>query len=195
MRVYTKIVWDMESMAVIAADSYNYSGPVDELKQTGAERASDVTNVAKGQAGLQAGQQLGAAGTGIQSTLLPAYQSMLAGPSAAETLSTVGGLGATQGAQRDALTRHAASTGNAAGFTAGLDKLAQTQGTQTADAMAKLTTEDRDKALKGMSDLYGVDTQTMASLLKPGELAPNQPGILGNLIGAAGQVGAAALKR
>jgi hypothetical protein len=170
-----------------------WDGPVALAKQTSAEKQSDVTNVAKGKAGLQAGQQLGAAGTGIQNTLLPAYQQMLKGPSAAETLNTVGGIGATQGANREALTRRAASTGNPAGFTAGLDKLSQTQGQQTADAMAKLSTEDRNQALSGMSNLYGVDVKTMADLLKPGELAPNQPGILGNLLGAAGQVGAAYL--
>jgi hypothetical protein len=181
MKIYSKIVIDIETGVVLDASTTEWIGPVDLLKQTSAEKQSDVTNVAKGQAGLQAGQQLGAAGTGIQQTLLPAYQQMLKGPSAAETLSTVGGIGATQGANREALTRHAASTGNPAAFTAGLDKLSQTQGQETADAMAKLTTADRDKGLAGMSNLYGVDTATMAKLLDPGQMQPNPPGFWGHL--------------
>lgn len=151
--------------------------PVPVNKRTAAQKASDVTNVAKGQAGLAAGTQLGAQGTQISTgSLLPAYQQMLKGPSAAETQTVAGGLGAEAGAQRDALARRAASTGNPAAYTAGLDKLAQTQDITTSNAMAKLATSDRDEALKGLSNLYGVDTATMSKLLEPGKITSNAGG-------------------
>ncbi len=147
----------------------------------GQNQAWNQAQINKSNLGIGNAAQLGGQGQGIQSTLLPAYQQMLAGPSAAETLNTVGGIGATAGAERDALARRSASTGNPAGFAAGLGNLARTQQQTTADAMAKLTTSDRDKALGGLSNLYGVDTNTMAALLKPNETQFTQP-LAGKLI-------------
>jgi hypothetical protein len=190
MRVYSKVVWDLESLRVVEATYTTYEGPVELLKQTKAQQQSDVTNVAKGQAGLQAGQQLSGQSQSLAgSTLLPAYQSILQSPgySAADkgaiTQATLGGLGAGYGAAEDTARRRLASTGNPAGFGATLDKLAQDRaaGTATAEAglqgkFADTAMAQRNQALQGLSSLYGVDMSTMAHLLTPGGIAPKQGG-------------------
>lgn len=158
-------------------------------KQTGAQKAADTTNVAKGQAGLSAGTTLGAQAQGIQGTLLPAYRSIVANPgySAADKsamrLSTLGGLGASFGSAADSAENRTARTRNSAGFGETLDELARERGRQTSTAEAGLESKfadtalsERDRALSGMSNLYGVDTETMARLLSPGAINPSKGG-------------------
>lgn len=159
------------------------------FKQTSAMRAADKTNVAKGQAGLAEGKALtGQMGT-ESGTLLPAYQSILkdpgysAGDKSAITLNTLGGLGAAYGSESDAASNRMARTRNPAGFTASLDELARGRGRDTATAEAGLQEKfadtalsERDKALGGLGNLYGIDASTMAKLLTPEGINPNPPG-------------------
>jgi hypothetical protein len=109
---------------------------------------------------------------------------------------------ASFGSAQDQLARRAAVTGNSAGAVEGQDKLAQ----EKAQTMSDIVRQNQVAALQGEAGLYGMDTNLLAkSLGLPVEylqvqqqaLKP-QPdpwmGILGNVVGAAGQVGAAALK-
>ena len=187
---------DASPRVVYELSTTDYAGPVDQMKQTGAQKAADKTNVAKGQAGLAAGQQLQSMGAGIQQNqLLPAYSDILKNPgySSADknamTLNTIGGIGATAGASRDALARRAGSTGNPAGFTAGLGMLNRDQMTSAANAEAGLqgkfadtALSERDKALGGLSNLSGVDVSTAQRYLEPGKMEPNQPGFWQNFL-------------
>lgn len=113
-----------------------------------------------------------------RNTLLPAYQSILKNPGysdadkSAMTTSTLGGIGATYGAARDSAANTVARTNNSAGYMSTLDDLARSQGRETATAEAGLQSKfadtalsERDKALSGVSNLYGIDTSTMAKLL------------------------------
>lgn len=186
----TRIVSDIETGIILDWDELDYSGPVLECKQTDAQKAADKTNVAKGQAGLAAGTQLGSQAQGIQGTLLPAYQSILSNPGyssadkSAMTLNTLGGLGASFGDAADSATNRTARTRNSAGYGETLDELSRERGRQTSTAEAGLQSKfadtalsERDKALSGMSNLYGVDTDTMAKLLSPGAIQQNKGGL------------------
>src|ERR1700675_3894352 len=107
-KIYNRLVINIETGCVLESDWFEGDGPGEWAKQTGAQKASDVTNVAKGQAGLAEGTAMAGTANASGATLLPAYQSILKDPgySAADksaiTLNTVGGIGAEAGAGRDA---------------------------------------------------------------------------------------------
>lgn len=144
-----------------------------------------------------------------RSTLLPAYQSILANPGyssadkSAMRLSTLGGLGASFDSASDAASNRLARTRNSAGFGETLDELARERGRQTSTAEAGLESKfadtalsERDKALSGISNLYGVDSDTLAKLLNTGTAQYTGPlqGLAQSALAAGGEVGAAALK-
>jgi hypothetical protein len=194
MRVHTVTVIDIGTATVIYDCGYDYRGPVAACKQTGTQKQKDV-------AGLQQGQILAGRGAAESGTLLPAYQSILAKPGyddptkSAMTLNTLGGLGASFGGAADMAGNRMARTRNSAGYGDTLDELARERGRQTSTAEAGLQEKfgdvalsERDKALSGMSNLYGIDTRTMAELLNPGQASSGNLG--GAAIGAGGAIGA-----
>ena len=94
MRIFTRVVIDLGTSAVIEADSYEYDGPV-ELARGENQKAFNQSQVQKSQAGLAAGQGYGTAATGERGYLLPQYQNIAANPMSAEEragrLSAAGG--------------------------------------------------------------------------------------------------------
>lgn len=111
-------------------------------------------------------------------TALPAYQSIVANPGYSDaqkrdiTGATLGGLSANYGTARNEAANRVARTGNSAGYSASLDDLARSQGQQTSTAEQQLgekfadtAMSERDKALSGISSLYGTSADTYAKLL------------------------------
>lgn len=197
MRTRYRIVFDLDSLAYQRQRLFVKGKQKDQWNQS---------QINKSNAGLSAGQQLQGQATGISGTLLPAYQSILSNPgySAADksaiTQNTLGGLGASFGAAQDTAMNRTARTNDSAGFGETLDELARERGRQTSTAesglqekFADTALSERDKALSGLSNLYGVDTDTMAKLYSPGSPNFNSSGILNSLIGAGATLGAKAI--
>jgi len=137
----------------------------------------------------------------IQGYLLPQFQNLIQNPGYDQTTKNAitnaseGAVGATYASANDALARRAARTKNSAGEMAGTAANNQIQFANRAKA-------DVTQGLEGISGLYGMDTNLLSrSLGIPAEYlglynnAANIKGngVLGNLIGAYGQVGSAAL--
>ena len=167
-------------------------------KQTDAEKQFDKQQIAKGGMQLQQAGQLGASSATERNTLLPAYQSILKDPGyssadkSAITLNTMGGLGAAYGDAENTATNRYARTRNTAGFGENLDELARSRARDTSateaglqEKFADMALSERDKALTGMSDLYGVDTRTMAELLSQQRPSPNPPGAFTSAVAGA----------
>src|SRR5271157_1149467 len=171
-------------------------------KQTQTQQAQQGQELTQGKALGGQVQQLG-------QTLLPAYQQILAKPGydtatkTAMTTNTLGGIGAAAGSASDAASRRLASTGNPGGYGALQDKLARDRMQSTATAEAGLQSkfgdvalQQKNEALKGLSNLYGIDANTMAKLLEPGAPAGFDPSqIIAAALGGGAQAGSAAISK
>ncbi len=185
MRVTKRVTYDIETMAVLDRDSYEYEGPVVLLKMPPAGKQA-MTN-----AGFYQGQAADAGGQA-----LAGYGNILAHPGYSEADktaiqgATLGGLGASYQSSADEAGNRLARTRNSAGYGENLDELARSRGRDTAMAesglqgkFADTALSERDKALQGMSGLYGIDAQTMAHLLGTAA-GSDKPGFWGQLGGS-----------
>lgn len=135
---------------------------------TDQERASiDATN-----------QQLLAQQNALGSSVIPAYQNILANPGytqaqqAAITGATQGSLASAFSALSQRAANQVARTNNSAGFSDSLDQLARSQGQQQASAaqanqvaFANNAQQQQSQALQGLSGLYGVDANLLSRTL------------------------------
>lgn len=94
------------------------------------------------------------------------------GQQSAITNATMGGLGGTFDNLSNQIKTTAARTGNEAGVTGGLDKLAMTHGADAATLAAKNQAgfaqdaqSQQMEALKGLSSIYGMDVDELAKQL------------------------------
>lgn len=157
---------------------------------------------------------LGTQQQGLSSKLTPLYTSMLnegytPGQKSAMTEGATQGANSAFGTASDEAARSAGRTGNEAGLTAANDELALGKGQAMSNTGANLEQQFANKqqqntmyGLQGLGNLEGQDLQGMESMygLGPGTLqarAAGGPsplwGLAQSTIGAAGQVGAAAL--
>jgi len=199
MRIFTRVVVDLGTCAVIEADSYEYDGPV-ELARGENQKAWNQAQIAKSKAGLEAGQGYGAAAAGERGYLVPQYQSIAANPMSAEE--RAGRLSAAGGAY-DAASQSAgermARTGNTAGYGELLDELARGRSREMGTTASQLDTEAYNRkmaALKGVQGIYGTDVGAQTNLLRPGEPVKENTfwdDLIQNLVSSGAHVGAAAL--
>jgi len=172
MRVNTRVLIDIASGAVLERDSFEYQGSL-ELARGENEKAWNKSQIAKSNAGLQAGQGYGASAGAERGYLLPAYQNIAANPMSAEeragTLSAAGG--AYDAAAENASERQA-KTRNSAGYGDLLDELARGRSRSMAQTSAGLDSEAfkrRMAALGGIGSIYGTDVGAQTHLLTPGQ--------------------------
>lgn len=155
----------------------------------------------------QGGTEFGNA-QNLYNTLNPSLQDQLKNPgySAADktsiTNNTLGGIGSSYDAANQSNTNRVARTHNSAGSTELADELARDRGRTTATAEAGLGEKFADTALQQknaaqqqLGQLYGINTNAGTSLYGqgPGALEARAAGQseFGQILGAAGQVGAA----
>ena len=183
----------------------------------GAQKTAEQT-AQQGYGQVQAfNTQLEGQNVALQNYLTPQYMSMVNNPGfdtatkSAITNESTGAAAAAYGGASDQAARTAARTGNSAALGPLEDKLAQEKagtmgdiGAKNQIAFAQQAKSDQQTGLKGLSGLYGMDTNLLArSLGLPPEYlqqynnAASRPNpmqsILQTLIGAGGQVGASAL--
>lgn len=186
----------METGRVLFDDAYEYDGPVAEAKQAPKQQAYNTQQLDKSKQQTAAAPGYNAQAGQISGTMLPAYQSILKNPGyssadkSAITNNTLGGIGSSYGASSAEAGRQVARTNNSAGAVASQDQLARDKGEQVAKSVSGLqenfantAMSDRDKALAGMGNLFGIDTKTFTELL--GGQNPNfsqQPGFWQNLL-------------
>jgi hypothetical protein len=170
MRIFTRVVIDLGTCAVIEADSYEYDGPV-ELARGENQKAWNQAQIAKSKAGLEAGQGYGAAATGERGYLLPQYQNIAANPmSAEERAGRLSAAGGAYDAAAQSAGERTARTGNTAGYGELLDELARGRSREMGTTASQLDTEAYNRkmaALKGVQGLYGTDVGAQTSLLRP----------------------------
>ncbi len=123
-------------------------------------------------------QQIFGENQALRSTVVPAYQQMLAQPGYSEaektaiTGQTMGALGSVFDALANRAANRVARTRNTAGYGELLDELGREQGREAAGlsqqnqiAFANRALSDRLTALGGLGGLYGVDTSLLGRAL------------------------------
>lgn len=196
MRIFTRVVCEIATGRVIEADSYEYAGPVELCR--GEQKQWNQSQIAKSNAGLQAAQGYGALASGEN----PASQFQALATNPMSEAEKAGRLSATGGAFDSMATKageRQAKTRNSAGYGEMLDELARGKSRAVDQTAAGLGGEEFQRkmaALGGLGGVYGTNVGAQTHLLTPG--SPNfQPGfwqnMLGQLIQAGGQVGAAAI--
>lgn len=169
--------------------------PVLMGKQTQAQKQSDTQTL--GLTGMRMGAAPGFLSTaqGVGSTILPAYQSILANPGystadkASITSATLDPIGSSFDTASQEAANRAARTRNDATLSATQDQLARSKAEEMSNASGKLAQtfanvglSERDRALSGLSDLYGVNTSAFENLSKPTQqIQPNPPGFFSKL--------------
>ena len=126
----------------------------------------------------QFNQNLEAGNAATQNYLMGAYKNLIANPGydtatkSAITNTSEGAAAAAFGGAEDAVRRNAARTGNDAGVTAGLDKMAMDKAKTLSDVagrnqidFANAARSDVRGGLQGLSGLYGVDQNLLARSL------------------------------
>ena len=184
MHIHSRVLIDIASGEVLERDSFEYSGPI-ELARGENEKAWNKSQIAKSNAGLEAGQGYGASAGAERGYLLPAFQNIAANPMSAEeragTLSAAGG--AYDAAAENASERQA-KTRNSAGYGDLLDELARGRSRSMAQTSAGLDSEAFKRkmaALGGIGSIYGTDVGAQTHLLTPGQPV-KQPGFWDNFI-------------
>jgi hypothetical protein len=165
MRISTKVVWDIETGAVLERESYSYDGPLALAKGSGYAQTNMQT--ANKDSGAYTGQALG-----INSSLIPTLQSEINNPigfgqQALTQMQTQGGqdAAAQQGAAQQRATLAATRTGNLASLPAVQDQLARS-GTQSADQNAlgldvannQAKLQQQQQGIGGLQRLGATDT-------------------------------------
>lgn len=111
-------------------------------------------------------QAANAAGTQALNAEMPTVMSYLQpGGNPAVTAATMGALGSQFGAQQQNALDTAARTGNAASTNATLQSLGRSQGAAAAQAAANNIAGQQKTALSTLSQLYGIDEDTMAKMM------------------------------
>lgn len=165
MRIYSKVVRDIESGRIIEADFFDYDGPVAFAKGSG--YAQGNMNTANNLENQYSGQALG-----INAGLIPVYQSEITNPigfgqQAVTQMKTEGAQTAAgaQGAADEQARLAAARTGNNAALPSIQDKLARSAtsaanqnalGVDIANTQAKLA--QQQSGISGLSALGAEDT-------------------------------------
>ena len=165
MKITTKIVWSIETGAVLERESYDYDGPLELAKGGGmAKQNFDTANTDSSNYTNQA--------LGINASLIPTLQSEVQNPigfgqQALTQMQTQGGqdAAAQQAAAQQRATLAASRTGNLASLPAVQDQLARS-GTQSADQNALGLSIDNNQAklqqqqsgIKGLQALGATDT-------------------------------------
>ena len=183
MKVYTRLEYQMlpnGGLELISEDSYSYEGPVAQCLRQAAAQAGQAANTA-----AATGAQLGGEAQGELGVLNPfATREMQAehayDPSQLNELLTAAGAGAggVTGAAQAAMQRQAASTGNAAGATKGLQELARDRMKTQAGASENIAGEDvlgaqklRQEGAGLESGLYGENLKGQLEAM--GQVAPD----------------------
>lgn len=197
MRI-SDVTFDIETGAVL--ERWNVEECDSVALCRGQQTQWNKSQIDKSNAGLAAGQGYGTTAGGELGYLTPQLQGIAANPISPEE--RAGRLSATGGAF-DSMAQKAgervAKTRNSAGYGSILDELARGKSKAMGETEAGLDTTAFNRkmaALGGMQGLYGTNVGAQSHLLTPG--SPNfQPGFWGNflnnLLGAGGQVGAAAV--
>lgn len=165
------------------------------------EKAWNKAQIAKSNAGLQAAGGYGSAAGSELASIAPQFQAIAANPmSAEEKAGTLSAAGGAYDAASQAAGQRMAKTRNAAGYGELLDELARGKSrdmAKTASDLGNTEFQRRMAALGGLGNLYSTNVGAQTNLLRPGD-PMKVPGFwdnfLGQLVGAGGQVGAAALK-
>ncbi|HTD21847.1 MAG TPA: hypothetical protein VK738_04290 [Terriglobales bacterium] len=184
MKIYNKLVISMITGEVLEEDSNDYSGPIAWARggETSSQKQASAAAEAEREKQDAYNQQLFTQQQADRARLLPQYQSIYDTPMSAEErgagLATAGG---PFDAAQTVAEHRAGVTGNYSGLGENEDQLArsrsqalsQERGQQDATSMGR-----KIAALQGMSQLYGIDAQTMARLMGiPVEYLNTQAGI------------------
>lgn len=199
MRIYTRVVCDIATGEVLAADSFEYNGPI-ALCRGENEKAWNRAQISKSQAGLQAAGGYGAGASSEIGYLDPALRGIAATPmSAAEKAGTLSAAGGAFDALSQKAGERVAKTRNVAGYGELLDELARGRSRSMAETAAGLGSEEfrrKMAALKDIQGLYGTQVGAQTNLLRP-EQPVKEPhfwdDLIMQLVQSGGQVGAAAL--
>jgi hypothetical protein len=196
MKISINPVLDIETMQWVSSEGeYEYDGPVDWCRGEDKKTASiaDTERTKQDAYNAQQQQEQQAARGQLMTQYQNLYKNAATGPEAQAAA-------ASFGSAQDQLQRTAARTGNTAGVIEGQDQLARDK----AQTMSDVIRKNETSALLGVAGMYGMDTNLLARSLgipaeylairqKAMEPKGKQPwDLVGNLIGAAGQVGAAA---
>ncbi len=170
MKIYTRIVLDLETGAILEQESYDYDGPIDRLDR--ALQQKDTS--AAGTAGTAAGTA-GATAAGIGANLVPYQTQQMLHPAGesqrdigAQLTQSLAGTGGATAGLTGAADKMSATTRNPMGFSSALDAAARARDKGGAQAGADVAAENvkvklgqQADASKGLAGLYGVNQETM----------------------------------
>lgn len=174
MKVYTRVVWDIETGKIVECESYDYAGPValcDRAAQAQAKNAFGQDTAAAQQYGAEVGA--------VQPGLVSQLQSMASNPQgyghgALNVMQNEAqeAAGATADKTNEALSLQAMRSGNAAGLGAG--EVAATEGASRGQLTtiqnilaqnAMLKAQQQEGALQGLGGILGQNISGRANAL------------------------------
>jgi hypothetical protein len=157
--------------------------------------ATSIGNSAEQQQNLASSQ----AGQAYSAMMPQIYQMLSPSGDPAVTSATMGALGSTFGAARQNVMDTATRTNNAASTNASLDQLARTQGAEAAQTAANNVASQHENATKLLAQIWNMSGDQVAKMLQTRNQAnasygtqAKSGGVLGQILGAAGPVLAAA---
>lgn len=170
MKIYTKIVFDIETGKRLEEEFFEYDGPLALCDRAAQSQASQAEKTAGSTA-----SQYGSAASGINSTLTPFLTRELTNPQGFTqgdltqmlNYAEAGAGGANSGITGQA-NLEAARTRNASGFSSALDDAARQRSKALASTSegigaenAQLKQQQQQSAAKQLQGLYGTDTSAM----------------------------------
>lgn len=170
MKIYRSVTWDVETGDVLEEDSFEYVGPLALCDRAATGQAQSAATTAGNTA---AGE--GAGASSIGSTLQPFLTQQMLHPQGYSqqdltqqlNASEAGAGGASSAVTGDAALM-AARSRNPSGFTTNLDNAARSRDKASAGASEQVAANDADvkqqqqqSGAKGLSGMYGTDTDAM----------------------------------
>lgn len=167
MKIYLSVTRDIETGAILAENSYEYSGPLalcDRSLNSRAKTASDTATAT--------GANLGSTASQIGSSVIPGLEQQAANPTGytpvqkgAQLVAGEQGAGGANAGITGEANLEAARTRNAGGFGGALDEAARVKGRQLSQNALGVENKSADLAQKKqqfaqgeLSGLYGMDT-------------------------------------
>lgn len=176
---FRKVIWDMETLAVIEREPSPYEGAADLMRGNSGQTAYNNVQTAKDTASLAQAQGLQSLTGQEGQQAYGAIQQMLANPgyTQAEKTATTGATDSGVAGSYDAAAANAsnrvARTGNSAGYSSLADSLArgkaQTMATTNAGLQGQFANARMQQQQQGIGDLtslYGGNQSNITNLLK-----------------------------
>lgn len=174
MKIYTKLVFNMESGKILEEESFEYDGPIDKCDRAAQQMARTALNKTS-----QTADQYNAEGQNINSTLTPYLNRQLLNPiginpkdiGAIQTNALAGESGNKAGII-GAAGKYATATRNPSGFSSALDsaarsgeKAASDVASSSAAENAKVKLGQSSDASKQLGSMYQTDTDASLKVL------------------------------